>query len=133
MSVMAMRRPRQDDSQGGRWEHGVLRALEYVANPALAGAAFCLLCLGVVTWLPALAAAGRALRRWRADGEQRCFVGVFEAFGDCWRTLWRHGLVSTAAFAILAANVVFLAAQPSPAAFALLAVQVGIAAALVPY
>jgi uncharacterized membrane protein YesL len=119
-------------SSGRQWE-AVLRALEFVAYPALAGAAFCVLCLGVVTWLPAMAAMASVLRRWWDDGESRCFTGVFAEFPHYWRRLWRHGLVSTAAIAVLAANAVFLADQPSLPAFALLAVQVGIAVALVPY
>ncbi|HYU85366.1 MAG TPA: hypothetical protein VEK80_11235 [Kribbellaceae bacterium] len=120
------------DRPGG-WEQATLRALEWVANPALAGAAFCLLCLGVVTWLPALAATAHALHRWRSDGEQRCFAGVFDAFGGYWRILWRDGLVSTAVGVVLVVNMVFLFRQSSPIALAFFAVHLGIAAALVPY
>lgn len=112
---------------------GILRALEFVAYPALAGAAFCVLSLGVVTWLPALAATAAALRQWRADHDSRCFTGVFAAFPRYWRGLWRHGLVSTVVITVLVANVVFLAGEPAPAAFAMLAAQVGIGLALVPY
>lgn len=116
-----------------RWEGRALRWLEWVANPALAGLAFCLLCVGVVTWLPALAATGYALHRWRSDDEQQVFSTVFESFGRYWSALWRHGLVSTFALAVLAANLVFLARQTSAPAFGLFAVQLGIVAALVPY
>ncbi len=115
------------------WESTALRWLEWIANPALAGLAFCLLAVGVVTWLPALAAAAHVLYRWRSEGEHQVFTGVFAAFGDYWRTLWRDGLVATAVLAVLAANLVFLGGRSSLAAFALFAVQAGIVAALVPY
>jgi len=49
--------------------------LGWLASPALAGAAFCILCLGIVTWLPAPAAVGFALNRWRTDGDTRCSTG----------------------------------------------------------
>ncbi|WP_282699786.1 polysaccharide lyase beta-sandwich domain-containing protein [Streptomyces sp. CC219B] len=108
----------------------LLRRLEFIAYPAAAGAAFTLLALGVVTWLPALAAMARALQRWRADGDGRCFTGTFAAFPHYWRALWRQGLAATAALAVLAANLLLLFGRPSPVAFALLAGQVGIAATL---
>lgn len=108
----------------------LLRRLEYIAYPAAAGAAFTLLALGVVTWLPALAAMARALQRWRAEGDGRCFTGTFAAFPHYWRALWRQGLAATAALAVLAANLLLLFGRPSPVAFALLAAQVGIAATL---
>jgi uncharacterized membrane protein YesL len=111
----------------------VLRACEFVAYPALAGAAFVVLCLGVVTWLPALAALAESLRRWRSDGETACFVTVFAAFPRMWRTLWRHGVVSTVVCLVLAVNAVFLAGQGSIGAVALLGAQLGIGVALVPY
>jgi len=110
-----------------------LGGLEWVANPALAGAAFLLLSLGVVTWLPALAATAHVLYRWRSEGEQRSFVGVFEAFGEFWRKLWRHSLVSTAVTAVLLVNLGFLAGQTSPFALGFLAVHLGIGAAMVLY
>lgn len=106
----------------------ILKWLEWVANPALAGAAFLLLSLGVVTWLPALAAAACALREW-----DRPFVGTFAAFGSAFKRLWKHAVLSTLAGAVLVANIVFLAGQPSPIAFGLLAAQVGILAAAIPY
>jgi uncharacterized membrane protein YesL len=102
-----------------------LRYLEWVASPALAGAAFCLLALGVVTWLPALAALAAALHRWRRDGDTRCFTGVLAAFPAYWRALWRHALVATAAPAAMLVAIVFLAGRPEPLAIPLLAVQVG--------
>jgi len=115
------------------WAGGLLRACEFVAYPALAGAAFCVLCLGVVTWLPALAALAESLRRWRSDGDAACFTGVFAAFPRMWRALWRHALVSTVVYLVLALNAVFLAGQGSIGAVALLGAQVGIGVALVPY
>ncbi|MEU2671218.1 DUF624 domain-containing protein [Streptomyces sp. NPDC007164] len=108
----------------------LLRRLEFVAYPAAAGAAFTLLSLGVVTWLPALAAMGHALQRWRAESDSRCFTNTFAAFPQYWRSLWRHSLVSTAAAVVLAANIVHLLGRPEPWTFVLLAAQVGIAAAL---
>jgi uncharacterized membrane protein YesL len=116
-----------------RFTRGVLRALEWIANPALAGAAFCLLALGVVTWLPALAATAYALRGWREGDDQRCFTATLAAFAGYWRSLWRHALLSTAGAALLVINLAFLAGQPSPLAFALLAAQVGLGAAAVVY
>lgn len=112
------------------WTAYALTVMEWIANPALAGLAFCLLALGIVTWLPALAAAAYALQRWRADGEQRCFAITFAVFGAYWRALWRHSVTVSIAAGVLAANMVFLAGQPSAVAFALLAAQVGIATAL---
>ncbi|MGW0963422.1 DUF624 domain-containing protein [Streptomyces gelaticus] len=108
----------------------LLRRLEFVAYPAAAGAAFTVLSLGVVTWLPALAAMGHALQRWRAEGDNRCFTNAFTAFPRYWRALWCHSLVSTAAGIVLAANIVHLLGRPEPWTFVLLAAQVGIAAAL---
>jgi hypothetical protein len=117
-----------------RLEQQVLRGLEYVAYPALAGAAYTLLCLGVVTWLPALAALAHTLHRWRTDGDGRCFTGVFAAFGGYWTALWRHSLASTAVLAVVVANVVFLAGKwPRPVAAALLMVQLGLLAAATVY
>ncbi|MER8084850.1 DUF624 domain-containing protein [Streptomyces sp. NPDC094048] len=109
----------------------LLRRLEFVAYPAAAGAAFTVLSLGVVTWLPALAAMGHALQRWRAEGDSRCFTNAFGAFPQYWWALWRHTLASTAAGIVLTANIVHLLGRSEPWAFVLLAAQVGIAAALV--
>ncbi|MEV5679393.1 hypothetical protein [Streptomyces sp. NPDC052179] len=109
----------------------LLRRLEFVAYPATAGAAFAVLALGVVTWLPALAAMGSALQRWRAEGDSRCFTNTFTSFGRYWRALWRHSLLSTAAAAMLAANIVYFLGRSEPWTFVVLAAQVGIAAALV--
>ncbi|GAA1369391.1 DUF624 domain-containing protein [Streptomyces beijiangensis] len=109
----------------------LLRRLEFLAYPAAAGAAFTVLALGVVTWLPALAAMACALQRWRAEDDSRCFTGVFEAFPRYWRALWKHSLLSTAAAAVLVANIVYLLGSSHPIAFVALAAQAGIAAALV--
>lgn len=109
----------------------LLRRLEFVAYPAAAGAAFAVLSLGVVTWLPALAAMGHALQRWRAEGDSRCFINAFSAFPHYWRALWQHSVASTAAGVVLTANIFYLLGRSEPWTFVLLAAQVGIAAALV--
>lgn len=126
-AAVAVRRPARG------WAAGALRAMEFVANPALAGAAFCLLCLGVVTWLPALAAVGNALHRWRTEDEQACFVGVLRAFPGYWRALWKHAVVSTVAAAVLVFNVAFLAVEGSGVALLLLFAQVGVGLVVLPY
>jgi uncharacterized membrane protein YesL len=115
------------------WAAAALRGLEWVAYPALGGAAFCLLALGILTWLPALAAAAAALQRWRRDGDTRVFTGVLTAFPGYWRTLWRHALVATAVPAAMLVAIVFLAGRPEPLAIPLLAVQVGGLAAFAVY
>lgn len=115
------------------WESSVLAALEWVSNPALAGVAFLLLSVGVVTWLPALAATAQALYSWRSDGEQRCFIGTLTAFPAQWRRLWRHSVVSTLVTVLLVTNVVFLVNQQSAAALILLALHAGIGLALLVY
>jgi len=115
------------------WAGAALRGLEFVAYPALAGAAFCLLALGVVTWLPALAAVASALHRWRRDGDTRCFTGVLTAFPGYWRALWRHALVAALVPPAVLAAIVFLAGRPEPVSIPLLAVQVGGLAAFAVY
>lgn len=110
----------------------LLRWMEWIAVPAAAGLACSLLSLGVVTWLPALAAAAQVLQRWRSDGDQRAFVGVFAAFGAQWRSLWRHSLISTAIGVVLLANLTFLAGRTG-VAFVFFAVQLGLAAAFLTY
>ncbi|MEU3177236.1 hypothetical protein [Streptomyces albidoflavus] len=115
------------------WERGALRAMEFVAQPALAGAAFCLLALGVVTWLPALAAAATALQDWRRDGGGRPFTGTLRAFPRCWRALWRDGIAASALIALLVANCLFLLSRGEPAAFVLLPVQFVLLATLAVY
>jgi uncharacterized membrane protein YesL len=99
----------------------------------LGGAAFCLLALGIVTWLPAFAAVAAALQRWRRDGDTRVFTGVLAAFPGYWRALWRHALVATAVPAAMIVAIVFLAGRPEPLAIPLLAVQVGGLAAFAVY
>ncbi|WP_103509372.1 hypothetical protein [Streptomyces sp. SM13] len=110
------------------WERGALRAMEFVAQPALAGAAFCLLALGVVTWLPALAAAGSALQDWRGEGAGRPFTGTLRAFPRLWGALWRESLVATAVLAVLTLNCLFLLDTGSATGLVLLPVQVGLMA-----
>ncbi|MEV5607707.1 DUF624 domain-containing protein [Streptomyces sp. NPDC052225] len=108
----------------------LLHVLDRIAQPAAAGAAFTVLALGVVTWLPALAALAHTLQRWRSDGDNRSFTGVFAAFPRYWRALWRHGVIVSAALCVLAVNCLFLSGRSSPYAFVLLAAQAGIGAAL---
>ncbi|WP_338693372.1 DUF624 domain-containing protein [Streptomyces sp. Q6] len=108
----------------------LLGVLERIAQPAAAGAAFTVLALGVVTWLPALAALAHTLQRWRSDGDNRSFTGVFAAFPRYWRALWRQGIVASAAVAVLAVNCLFLSGRSSPSAFVLLCAQAGLGAAL---
>lgn len=124
---------RRTAGRGAGWEATALRIMGRVTGPALAGAAFTILCLGVVTWLPAWAAAARSLHRWRSEADDRCFVNVFTAFPGYRRRLLLHSCVATAAGAVLVANVVFLAGRQGPAALVLLAVQVGIAPVVLVY
>ncbi|MFB6707950.1 DUF624 domain-containing protein [Streptomyces sp. NPDC056333] len=122
--------PREQATAPSGWPT-LLRRLEFVAYPAAAGAAFAVLSLGVVTWLPALAAMGYALQRWRTDGDTRCFTRAFNAFPRYWRALWPHSLVSTVAAFVLTANITHLLGRSEPWTFVVLAAQAGIAAAAV--
>lgn len=114
-----------------RWELGLLRWLEYATVPAFAGAAFWLLALGVVTWLPALAAAARALRGWREEGDTNVFTATLRAFPRYARRLLPLSILSTVAAVLLAVNVLFLAQRPGPVAGPLLWGQLGIGAVCV--
>ncbi|MCL2552838.1 MAG: hypothetical protein FWE75_11925 [Actinomycetia bacterium] len=114
------------------WERKALRAAEFVAYPALAGAAFCVLALGVVTWLPALAAAAHALQDWRSEGSGRPFTATLRAFPGYWRRLRRESLAGTAVLVVCAADAAFLLEHRGPA-LALLPVQVVLLAAAVVY
>lgn len=125
-------RARSADAGAG-WEAAALRIMSWIACPALAGAALALLCLGVVTWLPAWAAAAHSLHRWRTEGDNRCFAGTFAAFPRYCRRLFAHSCAATVVGAVLAGNMAFLTGRHEPVALALLAVQVGIALALVTY
>jgi uncharacterized membrane protein YesL len=116
-----------------RMTRTVLRWLAWIANPALAGAGFVVLSLGVVTWLPALAAMAHSLRGWRRDGEERCFTGVFVAFPRYLRTLLPHSVLSTGAAGLLAVDVGFLAGRPEFGAFAMLGGLVGLTIGFVLY
>jgi len=122
---------RQDRSR--RWSQTFLGWLEWLAHPVAAGAAFAILCLGVVTWLPALAAVAHTLRAWRTDGDGRSFTGVFRAFGTYWRPLLGHAVASTAGLALLVVDVVFLAGRSGPAAVVLVMLALGLLVASVPY
>lgn len=107
-----------------------LRWLEWIANPALAGLAVTLLGLGIVTWLPALAAAARSLDRWRRDGDPSVFLGTIAEFPATWRQLRLPGVVVGVAMIILVADIVFLLGRPEAWAPALAAVLIGIGVAL---
>ena len=121
------------NGEASGWAGAALRGLEWVAYPAIAGGGFCLLTLGIVTWLPALAAVAAALDRWRRAGDTRVFTGVLMAFPGYWRALWRHALVATAVPAAMLVAIGFLAGRPEPVAIPLLAVQVGGLAAVAVY
>ncbi|GAA4209212.1 hypothetical protein [Actinocatenispora rupis] len=118
---------------GRRWSGRLLRGLEFVAYPATAGAAGALLAVGIVTWLPALAATARGLQDWRTDGETRLFRAVLRAFARYRRTLLPHSATGLAAAVLLAANLYFLSGRTGLAAFALFFGQVGILALFVLY
>ncbi|MEV0290107.1 MULTISPECIES: hypothetical protein [unclassified Kribbella] len=107
--------------------------LGWLASPVLAGAAFSIVCLGVVTWLPALAAVGFALNRWRTDGDTRCFAGVFTGWRRYWRPLLPHSIAVTVAALVAACNLSFLAGHSGPIVVALFMIHVGLIAAAVTY
>ncbi|MFF0340080.1 hypothetical protein [Kribbella sp. NPDC004875] len=107
--------------------------LGWIASPALSGAAFALLCLGIVTWLPALAAVGFALNRWRTDGDTRCFTGVFAGWRKYWRPLLPHSILMTVAAVVAASNLWFLSGRSGPLVLTLFMIHVGLVAAAVTY
>ncbi|NIK56393.1 DUF624 domain-containing protein [Kribbella shirazensis] len=107
--------------------------LGWIASPALAGAAFSILCLGIITWLPALAAVGFALNRWRTDGDTRCFTGVFVGWRRYWRQLLPHSTPMTVAVLIAASNLSFLSGRSGPLVLALFMIHVGLIAAAITY
>ncbi|MFD7309709.1 hypothetical protein [Promicromonospora sp. NPDC059942] len=131
MTAAASTQVRPDGSR--QWSRTLLGWLEWLAHPVLAGVAFAVLCVGVVTWLPALAATAHALRAWRADGETRTFTGVFRAFGIYLRPLLVHAVASTAGLALLVVDVVFLAGRTGPAAVVLVLLALGLLLVAVPY
>ncbi|GAA2180515.1 hypothetical protein GCM10009785_11660 [Brooklawnia cerclae] len=107
--------------------------LDYLAYPAMAGVAFVVLALGVVTWLPALAAAGRALDGWRTNGDTSVLTGTFRAFRRYARVLMPHAVVSTLALALLAIDVIFLSGRSGPVALALFMICLGLVLVLLIY
>jgi hypothetical protein len=112
------------------------RALDWLgwfASPALAGAAFSILCLGIVTWLPALAAVGFALSRWRTDGDTRCFTGVFAGWRRYWRRLLPHSIAMSIGALVAASNLSFLAGRSGPLVLTLFMIHVGLIAAAITY
>lgn len=110
-----------------------LELLGWIASPAMAGAAFTILCLGIVTWLPALAAVGFALNRWRTDGDTRCFTGVFTGWRTYWRPLLPHSILITIAVLIAISNLSFLSAHAGPLVVTLFMIHIGLLAAAVTY
>jgi hypothetical protein len=116
-----------------QWSRTLLGWLEWLAHPVLAGAAFAVLSLGVVTWLPALAATAHALRAWRTDGETRTFTGVFRAFGTYLRPLLPHAVASTAGLALLAVDITFLVGRTGVVALVLVLLALGLLLVAVPY
>lgn len=105
--------------------------MDGLAQPALAGIAVSLLGIGVVTWLPALAAAASRLDRWRREGDPAVFTGTFSEFVPLWRLLWRPAIGVGVALVIIVLDIGFLAGRPEPWAHALAAVLVGVGIALV--
>lgn|GEM_PF-2507304 len=129
----AAARPGTAPDRSRRWSQTLMGWLEWLAHPVAAGAAFAILCLGVVTWLPALAATGHALRAWRTEDDGRTFTGVFRAFGSYLRPLLGHAVASTAGLALLGIDVAFLAGRSGPAAVVLVMLAIGLLVAAVPY
>ncbi|MGW2094398.1 hypothetical protein [Promicromonospora sukumoe] len=131
MTAVAPAPVRPDGSR--QWSRTLLGWLEWLAHPVLAGLAYAVLCVGVVTWLPALAATAHALRAWRTDGETRTFTGVFRAFGTYVRPLLPHAVASTAGLVLLVVDVVFLTGRTGPAAVVLVLLALGLLLVAVPY
>ena len=118
---------------GGGLGRRALDWLGWIASPAMAGAAFTILCLGIVTWLPALAAVAFALNRWRTDGDTRCFTGVFAGWRRYWRPLLPHSVMMTIAAVIAASNLSFLSVRSGPLVLTLFTIHVGLFATAVTY
>ena len=127
-------RPGGSRPDGSRqWSRALLGWLEWLAHPVLAGAAFAVLSLGVVTWLPALAATAHVLRAWRSEGETRTFTGVFRAFGTYLRPLLPHAVASTAGLTLLAVDIAFLVGRTGGVALVLVLLALGLLLVAVPY
>ncbi|GAA2796998.1 hypothetical protein [Kribbella solani] len=127
------RTPNASISTAGAMGRRVLDLLGWVTFPAMAGAAFVVLALGIVTWLPALAGVGFALERWRRDGDSRCFAGVFTGWRKFWRPLLPHSILMTVATLVAVSNLWFLAGKSGPLVVALFMVHVGLLAAAITY
>lgn len=102
-----------------RWEERALAVLAYPANLAFAGLAGFLLSLGVVTWLSAWVAVGRALRSWSVDEDDRVFTNTFRAFAGTWRRTLPWSVAATVIAVVLGVNLLFLGRQHSPVALVL--------------
>ncbi|NED94314.1 hypothetical protein G1H11_03210 [Phytoactinopolyspora alkaliphila] len=99
------------------WEQKALAGLSYPANLAFTGVAAFVLALGVVTWLSAAIAAGRALHRWQSDGDDRTFTGTFREFAATWRRTLPASIAATAMATMIALNLIFLGSREAPVAF----------------
>ncbi|NEE01914.1 hypothetical protein [Phytoactinopolyspora halotolerans] len=113
-----------------RWEDTALAVLSYPANLALAGVAAFILSLGVVTWLSAAVAAGRALHRWQEHGDDAVFTQTFREMAATWRRTWLLSVVATVLAAMVLVNLLFLGTRESPAAFLLATAMLPVAGAL---
>ncbi|MGZ0150834.1 hypothetical protein ACXJJ3_27515 [Kribbella sp. WER1] len=121
------------DGMGVRLGRRGLQWLGWVSAPATAGAAFVVLALGVVTWLPALAAVGFALERWRTDGDARCFTGVFVGCRTYWRPLLPHSILAAVAVVVAVSNLTFLSGRSGVLAVTLFMIHLGLLAAAITY
>jgi len=110
-----------------------MRGLGWIAYPAMAGMACTLISLGVITWVPALAATATTLRRWRVDGDEAVFTGVFTDFGVYWRKLWAHGLLVGVVGLVLVVNMAMLFNAGSALAMSVFSVQLGLGLVVVAY
>jgi uncharacterized membrane protein YesL len=99
--------------------------LAYPGNLTLSGIAGFLLALPVVTWLAAAIAVGRALHRWRGEGDDRVFTNTFREFAASWRTGVPLSVAATALVALVAIDWAYLSSRDGP-------VVALLAAALVP-
>jgi len=144
MSTMASRRGtagpgRSGAAHGGGtprrtgWEDRLLGALVHPMNIAAAGLAAAVLSIGVVTAIPAVIAASRAMQRWLAGDDQAVFTGVFREFAATWRRSLPIGIAGVLVAVILVVDVAFLTEQlagGSGVAIALLAATAPVAIAI---
>jgi uncharacterized membrane protein YesL len=101
----------------GAWEQKALGAMSYPANLAFAGVAAFVLALGVVTWMSAASAAGRALHSWQNDGDDQVFSRTFREFAATWRRTLPASIAATVIAAMIGLNLIFLGSRDTPVAF----------------